>query len=295
MYLETFKIFCDLVTEGSFSKTAEQNSLSQSAVSQQLAQLELEYRCQLIDRKKRPIELTREGRLFYKTAKDIIERYEQFQSELNSLKSTTGFRINVGSIYSIGMHTLPRYVKSFMLRYPKVYIHIEYLEASRIYKQVLSGEIDFGFVAVPQRGKRLVVYEFENEPLVLVCSPSHPFSEKEEIDIHEIQFERFVGFGKRIPTRSWIDNILGRYDIVIKPALEFDNIETVKRAVEINSGISILSSTAIRQEVSDGTLIAIPFSNEHFYRPTGIIHRIDKILSKIDKGFLKIFQEGNLR
>ena len=295
MHLETLKIFCDLVKEGNFSKTAEQNSLSQSAVSQQLAQLELEYKCQLLDRKKRPIELTSEGKLFYKAAKDIIERYKRFQSELNSLKSTTGFQINVGCIYSIGMHTLPRYVKSFKDKYPKVDIHIEYLSAKKIYEQVLSGEIDFGFVAVPQRGKYLKVYDFENEPLVFVCSPRHCLSKRDEVDIHEIQFERFVGFDNQVPTRWWIDNMLVRYDIVIKPALEFDNIETIKRAVEINSGVSILSATAIEQESNDGTLSAIPFSNEHFYRPTGIIHRTNKVLSKMDKAFLEMLQENKVR
>ena len=111
MHIETLKIFCDLAELRSFSKTAEKHLLSQSAVSQQLAQLELVHKCQLIDRKKRPIELTKEGELLHKAAKDILDRYEQLKSELNALKSSTASRINVAAIYSIGMHTLPNYVK----------------------------------------------------------------------------------------------------------------------------------------------------------------------------------------
>jgi len=142
MHIETLKIFCDLAELRSFSKTAERHLLSQSAVSQQLAQLELAHKCQLINRKKRPIELTKAGELLYKASKDIFDRYEQLRSELNALKSSTGSRINVAAIYSIGMHTLPNYVKKFMVNYPKVNVHIEYFSANQIYELVLSGEID---------------------------------------------------------------------------------------------------------------------------------------------------------
>jgi len=291
MHIETLKIFCDLVELRSFSKTAEKHLLSQSAISQQLAQLELAHKCQLLDRRKRPMELTKEGELLYKAAKDILDRYEQLKSELNALKSSSRSRINVGAIYSIGMHTLPNYVKKFMVSYPKVNVHIEYFSADRIYELVLSGDIDIGLVAVPKRDKRLDVYDFEDEPLVLVCSPEHPLASESQVDIHKLQFERFIGFEENVPTRTWIDNILQRYNIIIRPVMEFDNIETVKRAVEINSGVSILPQTAILQEVSSGTIKAIPFSNEKFVRPTGIIVRKGKILSQAGRYCIELLRK----
>ena len=81
MHIDTLRVFCDLADTRSFSKTAEHHLLSQSAVSQQLAQLELAHKCQLITRKKRPIELTPAGQVFYKAARDILERYEQLKNE----------------------------------------------------------------------------------------------------------------------------------------------------------------------------------------------------------------------
>lgn len=236
MHIEALKIFCDLADLGSFSKTAEKHLLSQSAVSQQLAQLELALKCQLIERKKRPIELTTAGQLFYQACKDILDRYEQLKSELNALKSSAGSRINIAAIFSIGMHTLPDYVKKFMVSYPDVNVHIEYFSADKIYEMVLAGEIDIGLVAVPKRDKRLEVYDFEEEPLVLACSPKHPLANQSQVDIHQLQFERFVAFEKNVPTRVWIDGILERYNVVVRPVMEFDNIETIKRAVEINAG-----------------------------------------------------------
>jgi DNA-binding transcriptional LysR family regulator len=291
MHIETLKVFCDLADLRSFSRTAEKHLLSQSAVSQQLAQLELAHKCQLIDRKKRPIELTKAGQLFYRASKDMLDRHEQLKNELSSLQKSSVSRINVAAIFSIGMHTLPDYVKKFMVSYPDVNVHIEYFSASRIYELVLSGDVDIGLVAVPKRDKRLDVYDFEDEPMVLVCSPKHPLSYESQVDIHRLQFERFIAFEKGVPTRAWIDNILGRYNIVVRPVMEFDNIETVKRAVEINSGISILPQTAILQELGSGTIKAIAFSNEKFVRPTGIILRKGKILGQAGRYFIELLRK----
>jgi DNA-binding transcriptional LysR family regulator len=291
MHIDMLKIFCDLVELESFSRTAEKHLLSQSAVSQQLAQLELAHKIQLLDRKKRPMELTAAGRLFYDACKDIVGRYEQLKSELNTLQKPSAGRINVAAIYSIGMHTLPDYVKKFMVKYPDVNVHIEYFNPNKIYELVLTGEVDIGLVAVPKRDKRLEVFDLEDEPLVLACSPKHPLAGESQIDIHKVQFERFIAFEKDTPTRGWVDSILQRYNIVVRPVMEFDNTETIKRAIEINAGISILPENTIVQEVSSRTIKAIPFLNERFFRPTGIIVRKDKILGLASRYFIELLRK----
>ena len=291
MHLETLKLFCDLADSHSFSKTAEKHLLSQSAVSQQLAQLELAHKCQLITRRKRPIELTAAGQVFYRAAKDILERYDQLKNELHSLETGMEVRINVAAIFSIGMHSLNEHIKKFMIHYPNVNVHIEYFSAEQIYELVLNGEVDIGIVAVPRKDKRLDVYEFEDELLVLACSPKHPLAGEKEADIHKLQFERFIAFDKEVPTRIWIDGILSRYSTAVRPVMEFDNIETIKRAVEINAGVSILPENTILQEVASGTLRAIPFSNERFVRPTGILVRKGRAMSRATRYLLNLLRE----
>ncbi|MHC4759176.1 MAG: LysR family transcriptional regulator substrate-binding protein [Planctomycetota bacterium] len=103
-----------------------------------------------------------------------------------------------------------------------------------------------------------------------------------------------MAFEQGVPTRGWIDSIFERYNIIIEPISEFDNIETVKRAVEINSGVSILPETAIGQEIANGTIRAIPFSNERFIRPTGIIMRKNRIFSKAGQAFIKMLEKSEL-
>jgi DNA-binding transcriptional LysR family regulator len=290
MHIETLKVFCDLADSRSFSKTAEKHLLSQSAISQQLAQLELTHKCQLITRKKRPIELTPAGQAFYKGAKEILERYEQLKIEVHAAQNETDQRINVAAIFSIGMHSLTDYVKKFMVRYPDVNVRIEYFRADKIYELLLNGEVDIGLVAVPKKDRRLEVYDFEKEPLVLVCSPKHPLAKEHEVDIHKLQFERFIAFEREVPTRIWIDGILSRYNTVVRPVMEFDNTETIKRAVEINAGVSILPETVVVQELAAGALKTVPFMNEQFVRPTGILVRKGKIFSPAGKYLIELLR-----
>jgi LysR family transcriptional regulator, transcriptional activator of the cysJI operon len=94
-----------------------------------------------------------------------------------------------------------------------------------------------------------------------------------------------------VPTRIWIDGILSRYSTVVRPVMEFDNVETVKRAVEINAGLSILPQADIVQEVAGGTLKAIPFSNERFTRPTGILTRRGQTLSPAARYLIELLRK----
>ncbi|MGH2271740.1 LysR family transcriptional regulator [Anaerohalosphaeraceae bacterium U12dextr] len=290
MNLETAKLFCDLVELKNFSRAAELHGISQSAVSQQIAQIEMDHKIQLFDRKKRPVELTTSGELFYRACKDILERYNRLSNELAQLNQTT-CSIHLAAIFSIGMHTLQPYIKKFMAIYPDVNLSIEYDNAKDIYEKLLRGSIDIGVVALPRRDRNIQNFPFENEPLLMVCSPDHPLASETEIEIHRLQGEKFIAFASDVPTRNLVDSILSRYGITVRVIMEFDNIETIKRAVEINSGISILPKSSLRMELSGGSLKAIPFVNETFYRPTGIIVRKDRTLSKAAQYLIELMRK----
>jgi DNA-binding transcriptional LysR family regulator len=295
MNIETFRIFCDLADLKNLSRTAEKHGISQSAVSQQLAQLEISHKCQLVDRKKRPLKLTTAGELFYQACKDILERHNRLNSELAALGKTTT-RINVAAIFSIGMHTLQPYVKRFMAGYPQVNLSIEYLSAEDIYEHVLRGDVDVGVVAVPRRDRNIDVHPLKEEPLVLVCSPQNslankPPASRPSTDIHDLQGAEFIAFEKGLPSRTLIDDILKKYNVTVRTVMEFDNIETIKRAVEIDAGVSILPETTIHAELANGSLKALPFSNEKFSRPTGLIVRKNKILTQAARYLIELLRQ----
>jgi DNA-binding transcriptional LysR family regulator len=291
MQIESLKVFCDLAETESFTKAAQINSVTQSAVSQQISSLERIFKSLLIERSKKRFRLTREGQVLYDYSKQIIQTYESLHSKLQELKDIISGTIRVATIYSIGLHDLPPYIKKFMKSYPTVNIHVEYRRANQVYEDVHSNVVDLGLVAYPVKDSKLEVLSLRKEPLVLICHPQHPFAKQKAIKLKQLVDQKVIGFEPDIPTRKALDKILREYGVEVKHVMEFDNVETVKRAVEIDAGVSIVPLGTVTQEVSKQTLAAVEIEDGEFFRPLAAIYKKNKVLSPAMKQFLSILKD----
>jgi DNA-binding transcriptional LysR family regulator len=292
MQIESLKVFCDLAETESFTKAAQINGVTQSAVSQQISSLERTFKSLLIERSKKKFRLTREGQMLYDFSKQIIQTYESLHSKLQELKDIISGTIRVATIYSIGLHDLPPYIKKFLKNYPTVNVHVEYRRANQVYDDVLSNVVDMGLVAYPTKDSKLEIVSLHKDPLVLICHPQHPFARQKSIRFKALTGQKFIGFEPDIPTRKALDRILKDHGVDPKHAMEFDNIETVKRAVEIDAGISIVPRGTIVQEVSKQTLTALSLEDGDFFRPIAAIYKKNKVLSPAMKQFLAMLKEA---
>jgi DNA-binding transcriptional LysR family regulator len=292
MQIESLKVFCDLAETESFTKAAQINNITQSAVSQQISALERTFKSLLIERSKKKFRLTREGQALYEYSKQIIQTYESLNSKLQELKDIISGTIRVATIYSIGLHDLPPYIKRFMKSYPTVNIHVEYRRANQVYDDVLSNVVDLGLVAYPVKDSKLEIIPLRKEPLVLICHPQHPFAKQKTVKLKALAGQKVIGFEPDIPTRKALDKILKEHGVEVKHVMEFDNVETVKRAVEIDAGISIVPLGTIGQEISKQTLTAVPIEDGDFFRPLAAIYKKNKVLSPAMKQFLGILKEA---
>jgi len=292
MQIESLKVFCDLAETESFTKAAQINGVTQSAVSQQISSLERTFKSLLIERSKKKFRLTREGQMLYDFSKQIIQTYESLHSKLQELKDIISGTIRVATIYSIGLHDLPPYIKKFLKNYPTVNVHVEYRRANQVYDDVLSNIVDMGLVAYPAKDAKLEIVSLHKDPLVLICHPQHPFARQKSIRFKALTGQKFIGFEPDIPTRKALDRILKDHGVDPKHAMEFDNIETVKRAVEIDAGISIVPRGTITQEISKQTLTALAIEDGDFYRPIAAIYKKNKVLSPAMKQFLAMLKEA---
>jgi DNA-binding transcriptional LysR family regulator len=287
MQIENFKIFADLVETKSFSKAAKLNGITQSAVSQQARSMERQFKALLIDRSQKQFQLTREGQRVYETSKDILNHFEKLQSELLEMKKIISGTIRISTIYSIGLHELPPYIKKFLLDYPSVNVRVEYRRSNLVYEDILHNSVDFGLVAFPVKQRQIDVLPFRNDHLVLITHPTHPLAKTGEIDMKQLTSQRFIGFDPDIPTRKAVDQIFRDNRLEIEPVMEFDNIETVKRAVEIDHGVAIVPQATVQQEVQQGTLAAVHFKGKDFTRPLAILHRKGRVLTPAMKKFVE--------
>jgi DNA-binding transcriptional LysR family regulator len=290
MHIQNFKTFCDLVETKSFSKAARLNEVTQSAVSQQLKAMESHYDMLIIDRNQKKFRLTPQGTVLYTTYKDILGLYEKLNCEIQEMSNIVSGTIQISTVNSIGLHELPPYLKIFIKQFPSVNARVEYRRANLVYEDVLHGTADLGLVAFPTPHKELSVIPFANDELIIAMSPEHKLTKKRAIAIDDLGGMDFIAFEKDIPTRKATDEILNRAGIQVTIAMEFDNVETVKRAIEINAGIAILPASTVVTESERKQLVTYKLEGGMHNRPLAIIHKKNSLLTPALRSFVELMK-----
>ncbi len=293
MHIETLKVFCDLVDTGSFSVAAAQNFVTQSAVSQQIRTLETRYGRKLVERAKRRVRPTPAGEIFYEISKEIVTRYQDLEGRLQAFSNIVAGTVRVATVHSVGLYEFSEGLKRYVKAYPSVNVRLEYKKSSQIYDDVLSGTLDVGVIAYPNKRPQIRLIPFREDRLVLICSPSHPFAKLKSISIKKLEGQNFVGFEKDIPTHKAVDRTFQRHGVRVYYVAEVDNIEVIKRIVEVGTGVAIAPEPAVQTEVGNKTLVAVPFSDETFIRQLAIIHKEGRHFSPAAEKFIETLTTGS--
>lgn len=295
MHIETLKVFCDLVDLHSFSLAAERNFITQSAVSQQIRALEEKFKRQLLERVRgrREVKLTPAGEVFYREAKKVLESYAELQESLRGLVGKIGGTVKVSTVYSVGLHELPSKVREFMTKFPSAKIDLEYSRTTRVVRDVMNGAVELGVVAFPESRRGLTIAEMPSNRLVLICPVDHKFAKKSQVKTKDLDGQAFVLFERDVPTRKATDKILKAAGVEVRKVAEFDNIETIKRAVEVGFGLAIVPLPSVVDEQSAGRLSVVRLSDKEWVRPVGIVYRSDRNLSLAAKKFVELLQNPN--
>jgi DNA-binding transcriptional LysR family regulator len=293
MNTNVLKTFCDLVDTGSFSKAAELNAISQSAVSQQIAALEQELGTRLLTRGGGSAVPTDAGKALYGGARDVLARYEQMLADVHAAHDAERTVLRVGTIYSVGFYLLDPYVRKFLKAHPEITLDVEYARWNRIAAAIVNGDMDLGIVAFPEKHRSIEIIQFATEELVMVCSPEHRLAGRKHIEPRDLKGERFIAFESSVPTRRYIDRVLRGYRVTVDVAMEFDNNETLKRAVEVGAGLSILPQNNVQREVAAGHLCLVPFRDpKRWVRKIAIIRRRGKAHSEAEMLFLRVLRSS---
>ncbi|MFI5353841.1 MAG: LysR family transcriptional regulator [Candidatus Binatales bacterium] len=291
MHIETLKVFCDIIESGSFSYAASQNFVTQSAVSQQVRSLEDKYDCRLIERGRAGVKPTAAGQILYNSSKEIVRRFMELENRLREIGSVVAGSIRVGTVYSIGLHELPPYLSEFLRNFPAVNVHLEYLRSNKIYEDLVEGKIDLGVVAYPAKRSQIVTVAFRSDELVLVVPPDNPLAKQNKVSFGQLGGQKFVGYERDIPSRKAADRILRDHGVKPVYTMELDNIETIKRAVEIGIGVAIVPQLTVEVETGRGSLKILDFQEGTFTRPLAIVYKRGRELSPAVKKFLDVLTQ----
>jgi DNA-binding transcriptional LysR family regulator len=291
MNIATIRIFCDVIQHQSFSRGAALNDISQSAATQSVHRVERHFGVQLVDRSKRPFVLTPEGQACFEGFREVLELYDSVEARVRSLRMEIAGLVRVASIYSVGLHDMSRCMQDFMRRYPKAKVRLEYLRPNKVYDAVVNGEVDLGVVSYPTASADLQVIPLRSERMVLVCPPQHRLAREEAVTAEHLQGEDFVGFDRDLIIRKEVDRYLRQRGVNTRVVMEFDNIETIKQAVEIGAGVSILPEPTVREASRNGALAIVRLIAPELRRPVGIIHRLRKVFTPTAGKFVELLQQ----
>jgi DNA-binding transcriptional LysR family regulator len=290
MHLKTLKVFCDVVGQRSFSQAADANGMTQSGASHMVHQLEDNLGVRLLDRSKRPFVLTQEGQMYYDGCRQIVKRYNALEESVRTLHEEVSGRVSVASIYSVGLSHMREFVDRFIAQYPKADVRLQYQHPDKVYELVQNDRVDFGLVSYPRASRTIKSLTWRDEPMVFVCSPNHRLADRNQISMADLAGEAFVSFDSGLQIRHEIDKALASRQVQVDVVMEFDNIETLKRAVEIDTGVTLLPLPTVARELAAGSLVTATLSDIELVRPLGIIHRRGAELGRTAQRFKQLLR-----
>jgi DNA-binding transcriptional LysR family regulator len=235
--------------------------------------------------------MTPAGEVFYRDSKHVLDAYNQLDENMNTLVGRISGVVKVATVYSIGLHELPPIVREFMSKFPSAKIDLEYSRTTRVVRDVLKGIIELGIVAFPEPRRGLEIVPMASDRLVLITQPDHELASRKNIRAKDLKNKDFVLFERDVPTRKATDKILRSYGVSVNKAAEFDNIETIKRAVEVGFGLAIVPHPSVMDEEKNGQLAVINLKEKEWQRPVGVIYRNDRELSLAAKKFVNLLKK----
>jgi DNA-binding transcriptional LysR family regulator len=291
MHLRNVEIFCDVVMHGSFSKAAELHQVSQSSASQAVHMLEHRLGCKLIDRSTRPFELTPAGQVYYDGCRQILESFRDVEGRVQQLRNKVIGRVRMAAIYSVGLLQMDAYAKRYRAMYPDVVLQLEYLHPDEVYSRIRNDEADLGIVSFPRVGGEIASVAWQNQEMVVVVPAGHRHAGRPSLAVQELDGETFVGFTPELRIQKHIDRWFKQSGIAVDFVHAFDNVENIKRAVEIGSGAALLPLPTVRREVETGSLSAVRLEGVQWSRPLGIVHRRNRTLSNPARKLVELLRE----
>lgn len=289
--LRNTEIFCDIAAHRSFSKAAAARQISQPAVSQALQQLEDDLGVVLIDRSKRPIELTAAGSIYFERCQKWLLDYREIEDAVHRYSGRIVGKVRVSAIYSVGLLQMSSYVNRLREEHPEIELHLDYGHPDAIYRGLLRDEMDLGIVSFPRDGGEIGCIPWLDQEMVVVVPPGHEWAHREQLSVRELDRTKFVAFTAELTIRRKTEKMLKAAGVSVNVTHQFDNVETIKRAVEIDLGVAILPLPTLRREIEIGALHALPLSDVKFVRPLGIVHKRHKHLSRAASQFVQLLRE----
>lgn len=253
--LRQLQVFAAIARQQSVSRAAESLSLSQSATSTSLAELERQSGCQLFDRAGKRLWLNPLGRQLLPQVMALLDQAKAIE---DLLAGKTGFgSLNLGATLTVGNYLATQLIGGFMQRHPECRVKLHVHNTAQIVQQVAQHELDLGLIEGNCQHADIEVQPWVEDELVVFCAPQHPLARQGSACIEELVEEAWILRELGSGTRLTFDQAMRHSPVKLNIRLELEHTEAIKRAVESGLGISCISRLALRDAFRRGSLVPV--------------------------------------
>ncbi|MEZ4669233.1 MAG: LysR family transcriptional regulator [Anaerolineae bacterium] len=287
--LYKLQIFAAVVQEGSFSAAANRLYMTQSAVSQHIKELENGLGRQLFQRGWRGVQLTPHGEILNRYTGEILGLVAQAESALTDVEHLSSGRVSIGTTPGVGIYLAPDWVQHFRARYPQLTVALQTGVTSQIVSEVLGQRLDIGFIEgelddhPPPHLASLVLEEIQQQ---VVVGFKHPYWERTSLQVEDLDQQSFIVRQANSQSRIWLEETLHKHGIQPRIGAEFDNLESMKRAVSLGMCLAVMPPYVVQTEVDQKLLHMIPIENNPFTRSLKLIWDSQTYFTPVTRAFL---------
>ena len=280
MELDQIRTFMAVARRRSFSQAAGDLLRTQPAVSIKIRALEDEVGQQLLERRRRGVELTPAGEILFRRGESVLGEIEGLRSELSDLSSLRVGRVSLGASDTVSLYLLPPALKRFVATYPGVDLRLFTQISRRVLELVSRDVIDIGIVTLPVADPAVETRALYRDEFVVVVPPSHALARLKRLKAEDLRGHPIIHLKSETLTRAWINSRLEPHGLHEQIRLEVSTVEVIKRLVEAGLGISILPEIAVQEEARSGRLLARRLPALELLRPVGWAWRRGKYFSR---------------
>jgi DNA-binding transcriptional LysR family regulator len=289
MDIHRLEVFCKLVELQSFTKAADAACLTQPTVSEHIRALEEMLGEKLVDRLGREVLPTPAGKILYGYAQSIIKLRNEAVQAIEQYKGNLSGHLFIGAGTIPGTYILPEYIGHFKTKFPSIRITLGIASSGEIVQKLLDGLFELALIGARWDERRITLEEIFSDELVLTVYPEHPWARRKSIKIDELDGEPFILREKGSGTRRVINKALETHGFdpgKLLEVAEMGNTESVRQGIKAKIGVSILSSKAVAEDLSRGTLVGVDMDGIHLSRPFYLAQRRNRKVSPLCTAFL---------
>ncbi|UJF35266.1 selenium metabolism-associated LysR family transcriptional regulator [Paenibacillus hexagrammi] len=290
-------IFYTVAEKGSFSHAANALHMTQPAVTMQIQSLEDYFGVKLFHRSTKKIELSEAGRTLMPFAKRSIELIRETDVAMSQFTQMIEGRLQLGASLTMGEYILPRLLGPFSKEYPNILVSMKVMNTAQILDEILGHQLNFGLVEAPIHHPDVHTEAILSDELKLIVPAGHPLDELDVIHFDDVLKYPFVLREQGSGTRRVMEEELTKAKVdysKMNIVMELGSTGAIKSAVEAGLGISILSQSSVKHEVTLGLFKIKEIENIRFERSFYAISLNSTLLPISAVSFMTFMRQENL-